>query len=143
MARNVNSALAADEITAIADDVDAEIDGLLGTVFWWPFNENGDDLRTDPPAQIVAIANFITAGLLEQQRFAQTEAGGPMANPYGKSLERQGRNMLQRIIEFRMDVPGLSAIIQVQQTQATQSFFPVSGFGRSRFSGFSRHRGGC
>ena len=117
-----------DDIEAIGNDVDAEIDGLLGTVFYWPFDENGNDLRLEEiPQQIITIANNMTAGILEQEQFAHTEAGGPTANPYGKTLETSGRRMLQRVIDFALDVPGLKGIPAAAQSVKRQSFFPVSG----------------
>ncbi len=141
-ARNVTANIDASEIEAIGTDVDSEIDGILGAVFYWPVGPNGEDMTVDLPEQILTIANLMTAGVLEQENFARGQTGELEVSPYGARLERQGRDMLKRIVEFKLDVPGLTAFVPVATQQASQSFFPVSGFsgGRARRS-FSRGRG--
>lgn len=137
---NRRSALDLSEIEDFAIEVDSEIDSALSTSFNWPNKADGSPANNPPPSIIVVIANYMTAGLIEERSYAQNEAGGPSPNPYGVGLTRRGRAMLDEICsggKICFELEGMSPIAQAPNQQS--SFQTVSGFsGRSQVN-----RKGC
>jgi len=126
LTKNRVSTLSLAEIEAAASLVDAEIDGRLSAMFWWPNNEQGEPV-SPTPAAIVALASQLTAGWIEMQTYAQNEGGGLSANPYGRTLQRLGYDALERIEAGAYLVPGLKRFGPVRTTAAPKIFSPVRG----------------
>lgn len=130
LAKNRKSALNLGEIEAAAAVVDPQIDAALSTRFNWP----GIFAQSEPPALIRAIANYLTAALIESQAYAQNEAGLATANPYGRYLERTGLKLLNEVVEGVKQIPDLTADNPVRGTSSASSstFEPVTGFPQAR-----------
>jgi len=128
LCRNKKSALSPEEIAAAAEIADVEIDLALSQRFYWPTSSAGAVLNNPAPAQIAAIANLLTAATIEMQAYAQNEAGTAVANPYGRSLERRGKALLDAICAGRLKLPFLEEASELTSTAAKHIYSPVRGF---------------
>lgn len=127
LCRNKKSALSPEEIAAAAEIADVEIDLALSQRFYWPTSSAGAVLNNPAPAQIAAIANLLTAATIEMQAFAQNEAGAAIANPYGRSLERKGRAILDGLCSGSLKVPFLEEASNIASAAAKPVYCPVRG----------------
>lgn len=134
--RNKVSPTANTDIALVGSGLaDPEIDSALGNAFYWPLDSEGTDISASPPAAIRMVANLLTASLIEDQAYAQNEAGA-QRNPYAASLERRARGLLARIVSGEIAVDGLenrAMLGSMKMAAAASDFSPVSGFnGRGR-----------
>lgn len=130
LAKNVGNRLATELISAVALAVDAEIDGMLATVYDWP-------AQADSPVQepIRSVANLMTAGRLEQSSYAQVEGEQTQKLSYGRILELQGMQLLKKIVSGAVYVPGIDRTIAVASSTPTKvndtkGYAGVKGSGR-------------
>jgi hypothetical protein len=130
LTRNKRSGMTLVELEAIGATIDAEIDARLSALFHWPVTVSGDPLNEPPPALIVSAASYLTAALIEMEAYAQNEAGGAVPNPYGRTLEKRGEALLQRIERGESIIPRLERVRQTASVPAPKIHSPVHGFGR-------------
>lgn len=122
---NIKSGMTDDFIRTQARIVDAEINGKLAVVFEdWIDVMNG---VIDTPSTIVDIATLMTAGRIEKTKYAVNDAGKSVPNPYGVSLEEDGRNMLDGIVNGSMSSLGLKRFNPFTEIHEEGTFTPVGG----------------
>lgn len=105
LAKNRISSLSDDEIAEAAVVVDAEIDGAVSDVYYWPVNEHGVDISGSAPQLMVTIANYLTAAVIEQQSFAHNADNEAQLSPLGARLDRTGRAMLAKVVDGTYHLP--------------------------------------
>lgn len=133
---NVRSGLDSAFILEHGETVDAMIDAKLGEAYYWPTDSSGNAVNNPPPTLIVKIANKLTAAAIERTKYAVNEANGQIqGNPYAASLEREGKKILEDLVNGDMILPELAEVRPIRQSASPPSFTPVRG------SGFSGRRG--
>jgi|GEM_PF-4177879 hypothetical protein len=134
LCRNRQSVLSLEEIEAAAGLADTEIDGRIGQSHYWPKNPDGEWINDPAPSIIRNIANYLTAGTIEMQSYAQFESYvGP--NPYGKTLEKRGYQMLDAVVRGEVLVPGLVRFTTGLTRRPAPIHRPVSGLRSSEDRG--------
>lgn len=128
---NVRTGFTTGLFDAQAAMADAELNAALSARFWWPTSSGGDDLRTSPPELIVQIANHMVASRIESLSYAQNEAGLNQPNPYGASLGKIAKNLLNGILEGRVLMRELEKRKELKVTQVPQTFKPSNGLAKS------------
>ncbi len=143
LAKNVRNGLTEGEILAASELVDPDIDAKLAARYYWPVSSSGQDLRSSPPPQVRAIANYLVAALLESNHTAFSAATlGPEANqhPYGQTLERLGSRKLRQAVDGPDVIRELESRAPGRVSRAKPSFRGTSGFSGDYTSGGRRCR---
>lgn len=134
LCRNRKSNLVADDLTAAAMVVDAEIDARLSIIYYWPLDSDGNAYASTPNL-ITAIANLLTAGLVESETYAHNEAGG-IINPYGAMLTRRGNALLDSLANGNLDIEELerTQVLKGSHDRGTAegAYAPASGLPSGR-----------
>ena len=134
LAKNVKQAVTTEEITSVGRLVAATIDARLRANHWWPIDTRGVDLRLNPPATIVQIANLLVAGILEHRSYAQVEGGDSRTASYGAYLQAQGEALLEKLASHSTEFvePELEKVMPIRHRASPQVHHPVAGFRRMR-----------
>lgn len=142
LVKNRKSVLDLSEIQAMAAVVDPEIDSVVSTRYYWPSDSEGQPIATVPPL-VRAIANYLTAALIEGESTAFATGAEGEQHPWGVRLDRIGRRLLARLQSGEDPVLELTPFRPGRVAAATPRLNTVSGFsGRSGSrSAYRRDRG--
>jgi len=125
---NVKGGISPDVYTVHAARADRFINGRLGENFYFPVDENGNTVT--PPDEIVSIANELTAGYIEQSKYAASSPEPGTWPSYANSLIKSAKDGLADILAGRIEIPGLQMLNPVRAGNHARTFRPMTTRGR-------------